>query len=115
MSNKTASSVGFEPNQLPILAEAYIKECVENKRLPNLAGLCRYLDISAEAFGTLPESYHEQISKIRDALEDEALNSGMSATVIGSYLKRRLGYDDDTEDEGELVVVFDHDANADGE
>ena len=115
MSNKDASAYGFAPRQLPILAEAYIKECVENKRLPNLAGLCRYLDISVEAFSQLPESYHEQIAKIRDALEDEALNSELPPSLLGSYLKRLLGDDGNTAREGELVVVFDHDANADGE
>lgn len=114
MSNKNASACGFEPGQLLVSAEAYIKECIEEKRLPNLAGLCRYLGISVEDFGQLPESYHGQVAKIRDALEDEALNSNLSPSLLGSYLKHRLGYDS-TEHEGELVVIFDHDANTDGE
>ena len=113
MSNKNASAYSFEPRQLPVLAEAYIKHCIENQRLPNLAGLCRYLDISVETFGQLPESYHEQVAKIRDALEDEALNSKMPPSLLGSYLKRLLG--DESNADGELVVVFDHDADTDGE
>ena len=117
MSNKNASTgeFGFEPKQLLVLAEAYIKHCIENERLPNLAGLCRYLDISVEAFSQLPANYHEQIAKIRDALEDEALNSGMPPSLLGSYLKRLLGDDSNAEREGELIVVFDHDADTDGE
>lgn len=121
MSNKNASdgscAVGFKPQQLLALSEAYIKHCIENERLPNLAGLCRYLDISVEAFGQLPESYHEQVALILDALEDEALNSSKPAALLNGYLKKRLGYDEATEhkDEGELIVVFDHDANTDGE
>ena len=117
MSNKNASAYGFEPRQLPVLAEAYIKHCIENERLPNLAGLCRYLDISVETFGQLPESYHEQVALILDALEDEALNSSKPAALLNGYLKKRLGYDEATEhkDEDELTVIFDHDASTDGE
>ena len=115
MSNKNASAYGFEPRQLPVLAEAYIKHCIENQRLPNLAGLCRYLDISVEEFSRLPECYHEQIAKIRDALEDEALNSGLPPSLLGSYLKRLLGDESTPDHDGELTVVFDHDAAKDGE
>ena len=119
MSNKNASdgscAVGFKPQQLLALSEAYIKHCIENERLPNLAGLCRYLDISVEAFSRLPECYHEQIAKIRDALEDEALNSGLPPSLLGSYLKRLLGDESTPDCDGELVVVFDHDAAKDGE
>ena len=117
MSNKNASAYGFDPHQLPALAEAYINHCIENERLPNLAGFCRYLDISVEAFSQLPESYHEQVALILDALEDEALNSSKPAALINGYLKKRLGYDESAErkDGGELTVVFDHNANTDGE
>ncbi len=105
------------PEQLLTLTENYIDHCVENHRMPNLAGLCRYLGISMAVFEGLSEPYPEQIARIRDALEDEALNSDMSPSLLSGYLKKRLGYgDEDTKSDGDsVVVVFEHDALRDGE
>ena len=52
-----------------------------------------------------------------DALEDEALNSSKPAALLNGYLKKRLGYDESTErnDDGELTVIFEHNANTDGD
>ena len=105
------------PEQLLTLTESYIDHCVENHRMPNLAGLCRYLGISMEAFERLPDSHREYVARIRDALEDEALNSDMSPSLLSGYLKKRLGYgDEESRGDGDaVVVVFEHDALRDGE
>ena len=116
--NKLHISAGVtEPQQLLTLTENYIDHCVENHRMPNLAGLCRYLGISMEAFERLSESHREYIARIRDALEDEALNSDMSPSLLSGYLKKRLGYgDEESRGDGDaVVVVFEHDALRDGE
>ena len=51
-------------------------------------------------------------------LEDEALNSDMSPSLLSGYLKKRLGYGEESGKEGQgesVVVVFEHDALRDGE
>ncbi|MBQ9080183.1 MAG: hypothetical protein IJY27_03840 [Clostridia bacterium] len=116
MDNKNVSACDIEPCRLLSLAETYINDCLENERLPNLAGLCRRLGMSVEAFGQLPEQYREQVARIRDALEDEALNSSKPAALLGSYLKKRLGYGDEDEPRDDsLTVIFDHNSERDSE
>lgn len=93
----------------------------ESGRFPNIAGFCRYLGISARKYLELTELYPEETGCISAAFEDEALNSEIAPTLIGAYLKIRLGYsearsDKKTEgDAGELKLVFEHDIMADGE
>ena len=54
--------------------------------------------------------------------EDEALNSGLSATLISAYLKKHLGYGDKAETASkssmeleQIKLVFEHDIYEDGE
>ena len=51
-------------------------------------------------------------------LEDEALNSDLSPTLLSAYLKRRLGYGEKSEhidaDCGQMTLVFEHDIAEDG-
>lgn len=118
MNNLHVSAGVIDPDRLLPLTESYIDHCAENHRLPNLAGLCRFLGISMEAFERLSESHREQIARIRDVLEDEALNSDMSPSLLSGYLKKRLGYGEESVKEGQgesVVVVFEHDALRDGE
>ncbi len=118
MNNLHVSVGGLDPDRLLPLTESYIDACAENHRIPNLAGLCRFLGISMESFERLSESHREQIARIRDALEDEALNSDMSPSLLSGYLKKRLGYGDEGNRGGQgeqVVVVFQHDALRDGE
>ena len=55
--------------------------------------------------------------RLRAVLEDEALNATLSPTLIGAYLKRRLGYDNTTDARAseQLTVRFEHDIWEDGE
>ena len=68
----------------------------------------------------LRESRPSLYGEICAALEDEAINSKMSSSVLSVYLKQRLGYVGDRpperEEEGACVrLVFEHDPYADGE
>lgn len=117
------------------LAEEYITSCkaaeksgeTENAskkksaKFPNVAGFCRYLGISREKYERLSKKYPEEFGKLEAILEDEALNSDVSASVLTAYLKRRLGYtecdkSEKTElDTGQIRLIFEHDIFADGE
>ena len=117
------------------LAEEYITSCREcekqntgegaskkkTARFPNLAGFCRYTGISRERYERLSKKYPEQFCELETILEDEALNSDVSASVLTAYLKKRLGYSDSEKgdktelDTGQMRLVFEHDIISDGE
>lgn len=91
------------------------------ERFPNLAGFCRFLKIGAEDLSRISEEFPDAFTYICTALEDEALNSSLSPTLLNNYLKRRLGYDEvpnakhrDTETQ-RPIVQFEHDIFRDGE
>lgn len=88
-------------------------------RIPNVAGFCRSLGVTLSDFERLRKTRPEHHGAICAALEDEALNSQMTATILSIYLKHRLGYSEDREevgvtDSGQLRLIFDHDAFEDG-
>ena len=86
---------------------------------PNLAGFCRYLGVGTGELESLAAEYPSEHGKILAVLEDEALNSGLSATLISAYLKKRLGYDStpraSTDNDKQLQIRFEHDILKDGE
>lgn len=85
---------------------------------PNLAGFCRYLGIGTGELERFGASHPEEYGRILAVFEDEALNSGLSATLVSAYLKKRLGYDSSRQgytDAAGLQVSFDHDIFEDGE
>ena len=97
------------------------KQKRKSARLPNVAGFCRFLGIGASEYASLSKSYPDEFEKVECLFEDEALNSEVSPTLLGVYLKRRLGYDESTKiqkndvDVGALKLIFEHDILADGE
>jgi len=114
------------------IAERYVASCAPSPeagagkkgactgRFPNVAGFCRYVGIGQGRFEELSAAYPDQMDKLAAVLEDEALNSSVSAALLGTYLKRRLGYDGERESRtgvqsGQLRVVFDHDIMEDGQ
>ncbi len=127
-----------EKGELKKLAEEYIVSCNildEEKeaegdkrkskrkaaRFPNVAGFCRFLGIGQTRLERLSKKYPEEFERVAAVLEDEALNAEISPSLLGVYLKRRLGYAE-TEgsahsdlDMGQLKLVFEHDIFADGE
>ncbi len=127
----TACEVGL----IGQLAEEYITSCrsadksgdnessskKKTAKFPNLAGFCRYLGISREKYERLSKKYPEEFGELEAILEDEALNSDVSASVLTAYLKRRLGYNESEKSEkteldtGQMRLIFEHDIFKDGE
>ena len=117
--------------RLESLAEAYVDFCKsassdgEKKstskcasRFPNVAGFCRYFRIGATEYDCLAKKYPAEFEKLYATFEDEALNSSVSPTILSAYMKKRLGYDRESEMEisdGQLKIVFDHNIMEDGE
>lgn len=83
---------------------------------PNLAGFCRFIKISASELESFGRENPEIYGRILAILEDEALNSAISPTVISAYLKKRLGYEavKHHTDQTQLEIKFDHDIFEDG-
>ena len=92
------------------------------RSFPNVAGFCRWLGGGISLVEQLREEDPEGYGLLCATLEDEALNSSVSPTVLSAYLKRRLGYGDKEESakksaEAEceqIRLVFDHDIMEDG-
>ena len=90
-------------------------------RFPNVAGFCRYLGIGHQKYERLSKKYPEEFEKLSAILEDEALNSSISASVLTAYLKKRLGYSDTEKREeseietGQIRLIFEHDILSDGQ
>lgn len=87
---------------------------------PNLAGFCRHLGWGASDMELLKKSDPELYDRICTVLEDEALNSDLSASVLTAYLKQRIwraepSSDKSTVDQGDqLRLIFEHDILEDG-
>ena len=123
----------FHKGMLPRMLEEYIALChppippeesrprsrassPSGDRFPNLAGFCRFLGCSTEEWIAMERDHPIPFGRLRAVLEDEALNASLSPTLIGAYLKRRLGYDNSSDVRGEqLTVRFEHDIWEDGE
>ena len=110
------------------LARAYIESCSceggskHGGRFANMAGFCRYLGMGVEQFCLSMKERQEEYDALCAMFEDEALNSGLSATLISAYLKRHLGYGEKSEAAGkstmeleQIKLVFEHDIYEDGE
>lgn len=84
---------------------------------PNLAGFCRFLKISTSELEELGKKFPEDYSRLLTILEDEALNSKLSPTIVSAYMKKRLGYDKIplAQNNTQLEIKFEHDIFEDGE
>ena len=87
-----------------------------------MAGFCRYLGVGVEQFFLSMKERQEEYDTLCAMFEDEALNSGLSATLVSAYLKRHLGYGEKQESAGkssmeldQIKLVFEHDIYKDGE
>lgn len=83
-----------------------------------MAGFARSLGVGVADIMALRIRYEGQYGALLALLEDEALNSDKSATLIGSYCKGRLELGERLEGDAEnagLTVVFEHDVMSDGE
>ena len=119
--------------KIRILLEEYLRNChtdnnqgspQESKRkkdnetvFPNLAGFCRFIGIGTSELEDFGRENPCEYGKILAVLEDEALNSTISPTLVSAYLKKRLGYDGTKpqESSAQLEIKFEHDIFEDGE
>ena len=127
-------AVAFGAGLLPRMLEEYIALCHPpreadesrprsrpsppvGERFPNLAGFCRFLGCSTEEWLQMEREHPVPFGRLRAVLEDEALNASLSPTVIGAYLKKRLGYDKEGDPRApeQMTVRFEHDIWEDGE
>ena len=87
---------------------------------PNLAGFCRWLGWGGNEMELLKKTTPDLYDRICTVLEDEALNSDLSASVLTAYLKQRIwraepSSDKSTVDQGDqLRLIFEHDILEDG-
>ena len=117
--------------RLKELTESYLTFCHREKKegaasskkssaiLPNLAGFCRYVGVGTTELEKLLSEFPRERELLLAALEDEALNSAASPTVVSAYLKRRLGYEKEPcsarEIPSQIKIQFEHDIFKDGE
>ena len=126
-SERNNVSLPLDGRTLLIFLGEYIKECEKEDekkkgaaRFPNLAGFCRYCCLGKSELEAFSSKYPREYDLMRSVLEDEALNSDISATLIGAYLKNHFGYGEKSADKtkvetGEFKLVFEHDIISDGE
>lgn len=114
--------------KLPRLFREYVESCrppheADPKKnpgkLPNLAGFCRFIGCGIAEFERFREYDPELAEGIRTALEDELISVTTSPTLLGLYLKKRLGYEEDESvgkevSAGAMRLIFDHDIEEDG-
>ena len=117
---------------LGVRVEEYIRSCDAPRgepearskraslgRLPNLAGLCRYLGTGLGDLKAFSAKYPREYDNLLAIFEDEVLNYDTSSTMLTAYLKKRLCYADESVDEPEKITevryYFEHDITRDGE
>ncbi len=119
-ANRTLLEIAADSEKIDSLLADYLEYCRSGK-IPNIAGFCRFIGSPLSDFDKLRQSRPSDHSALCAALEDEALNSDMPATILSVYLKQRLGYSGEKAAEagiaesGQLKLIFEHDAYRDGE
>ena len=114
---KEASTVAKLPTAKRLLRmlEEYIDECrscdVKKPPFPNIAGFCRWAGISMSQLLDMKRSHPEVYETVCAYFEDAALNSGVTASLIGMYLKQYGLWATRADDD---EVICDHDMLADG-
>ncbi|MBQ8207457.1 MAG: hypothetical protein IJZ89_01835 [Clostridia bacterium] len=117
-SEKIDFKQSCENGSLFQLVEVYIKKCCDEKRFPNTAGFCRYCGIGQAEFEELSKDHPREYDALCSVFEDEALNSDVAVTLVGAYMKKRLGYGDEKKIDGRdepPTVIFKHNIMQDGE
>ncbi len=92
---------------------SYIEECKksDNKHaLPNIAGFCRYIGASPDELQALKKTHPDDHAAVMTYLEDAALNSGATASLVNMYLRQYGFWSAPVADE----FTCDHDMDADG-
>jgi hypothetical protein len=133
MNSADSTIDALNGGNIRILLEEYLRNCHTDKNqdspqeskskkdietvFPNLAGFCRFIGIGTSELEDFGRENPCEYSKILAVLEDEALNSRLSPTLVSAYLKKRLGYDGTKPQEtsSQLEIKFEHDIFEDGE
>lgn len=109
------------PDNAPLEKESSSKrkkDRTQKTSFPNLAGFCRYLGVGTQELESVRTEYPLVYGRLLTVLEDEALNSSLSPSLLSTYLKRRIGYESAPAvpaAEGQLEIKFEHDIFEDGE
>lgn len=92
----------------------YIESCLgaENRKhpFPNLAGFCSYIGMSIDDMMELKRRRPKVFDTVMLKLEDAALNSGATASLVNMYLKQYGFWSAPAGDE----ITCEHDMEADG-
>lgn len=72
----------------------YIAKCEEEKKLPNIAGFCVYVDINRDTFYAQEDYYSDTFKKVNDILEDATINANINDTFKIFYMKNKFDYKD---------------------
>lgn len=100
--------------------KSYIKYCTKDdaKRLPNVAGFCRFCGIKRSDYAKLREVYPlaydiAESTFIDEALNTKVLNSGAIMSFISEFNTSVCHSNDKAS--GKIEVVCSHDSFSDGE
>lgn len=105
----------LKKGKLSEVAEIYVAHCTDEKKFPNMAGFCRFCHMGQSELDELGKKFPGEFDALCSVFEDEALNSDVAVTLVGSYMKRYLGYGDEKKSSDEPVTVyFEHDIMKDG-
>ncbi len=115
--SKDTSANGIAPNERNSEQAKAKKQESKKASFPNVAGFCRYLGISTDELEKLSRDFPLQYGRLLSVFEDEALNSGLSPTLLSAYLKKRIGYEGAKKStcDGQIRISFEHDILEDGE
>ncbi len=88
------------------------------ERIPNIAGFCRFCEISREDYAALCEFFPKQYDVAESAFIDEALNFGqkpINSSVLSFVLNEvNRPIENPKSEGGGMLIVCEHDAYADG-
>ena len=80
-----------------------------------MAGFCRSCHIGQGELDRLGRKFPKEFDALCSVFEDEALNSDIAVTLVGTYMKRYLGYGEEKKScEEPVTVYFEHDILKDG-
>ena len=95
---------------------AYLNKCKKKNEIPNVAGFCIHCGNGKDDLEEVKIKFPREYDLICTYLEDKALNADAPAALITPYLKQYFGYgkDDDSDEDREIIVKFEHDIYKDG-
>lgn len=106
-----------EKGELFEYVEKYLEKCAGGEKFPNVAGFCRFCGVGQGELNELEKIYPKEYDALCSVFEDEALNSDIAVSLVGAYMKKRLGYGDEkrAESSSPPEIIFEHDILRDGE